>query len=96
MSSIHTTTQEPANGRGTDFVAVEGGAEQYSGGNLLVVAYAIIWIAVFAWIFLLWRKQRALTQRLDGLQAAIDRTADVRAGANDGGSKVAPASSAAP
>lgn len=93
MSSLHTTMQEPANGRGTDFVAVEGSAEQYNGGNLLVVAYAIIWVSVLAWILLLWRKQRALTQRLDGLEAAIDRAVDARSGAGAKGTAAGAATS---
>ncbi len=60
--------------RTTDFTAVEGN-EQYSGGTLLVVAYLAIWAILMAWIFLLWRKATALSARVDGLEAAIDRAA---------------------
>jgi CcmD family protein len=78
-------TSAPAAGtpddRATDFRAVEGTpAEQFSGGRLLVEAYAAIWVILLAWIFLLWRKQASLAQRLDGLEAAIDR-ADKKAAA---------------
>lgn len=62
-------------GRATEFTAVEGGNERYSGSTLLVEAYAAIWLILMAWIFMLWKKQATLTARLDGLEAAIDRAA---------------------
>ena len=34
--------------RATEFTAVEGG-EEYSGGSLLVEAYAAIWLILMAW-----------------------------------------------
>lgn len=71
-------------GRSTEFVAVQGVGEEYSGYTLLVEAYAAIWVLLMAWIFLLWRKQALLSGRLDGLEAAIDRAAAT-------GAKVAPA-----
>jgi hypothetical protein len=61
--------------RATEFTAVQGGNERYSGQTLLVEAYAAIWLILMAWLFLLWRKQATLTERLDGLEAAIDRAA---------------------
>lgn len=70
-----TQPQAPApDDRATEFKAIEGG-ESYSGNTLLVEAYAAIWLLLFAWIWLLWRKQAALGARLDGLEAAIDRAA---------------------
>jgi len=67
-------TQSSPDNRATDFKPVEGAAaEQYSGGKLMVEAYAAIWLILLAWIYLLWRKQASLAQRLDGLEAAIDR-----------------------
>lgn len=67
-----------ANDRSTEFVAVENGTEQYSGGKLLVIAYISIWVLLAGWIFLLWRKQQALGTRLDGLESAIDRASAAR------------------
>ena len=61
--------------RATEFTAVEGGNQQYSGSTLLVEAYAAIWLILMVWLFMLWRKQASLTARLDGLEAAIDRAA---------------------
>lgn len=63
-----------ADDRAETFRAVEGG-ETYSGATLLVEAYAAIWLILFAWIYMLWRKQSDLGKRLDGLEAAIDRAA---------------------
>ena len=61
--------------RATQFTAVDPNAEQYSGSTLLVEAYAAIWIILMAWIFLLWRKQASLAERLDDLERTIDRAA---------------------
>lgn len=61
--------------RATEFTAVDGGNEHYAGSTLLVEAYAAIWVILMVWLFLLWRKQATLTDRLDGLEAAIDRAA---------------------
>ena len=69
--------------RATQFQAVQGG-ETYSGMNLMVGAYAAIWVILMAWIFLLWKKQQSLTMRLDGLEAAIDRAAASKEGKADG------------
>jgi hypothetical protein len=60
--------------RATEFTAVDGG-EHYAGSTLLVEAYAAIWLVMMAWIFLLWRKQATLGERLDGLERTIDRAA---------------------
>lgn len=61
--------------RATEFTAVDGTSEHYAGSTLLVEAYAAIWVILMLWLFLLWRKQATLTDRLDGLEAAIDRAA---------------------
>jgi hypothetical protein len=70
------TTQQTPNDRATTFQAVEGNkTEQYSGNTLLVSAYALLWIVLFAWIALLWRKQSALTRRLGELERVLDGAA---------------------
>ncbi len=73
-SSTPPTPAAPAD-RATEFTAVDGG-EHYSGSTLLVVAYAAIWLILMVWIFMLWRKQATLSDRLDGLERTIDRAAD--------------------
>lgn len=64
-----TTSSSP-----NEYKAVQGG-EQYSGEKLMIGAYAAIWVVLMAWIYLLWRKQAALGERLDGLERTIDRAA---------------------
>ena len=62
--------------RATSFQAVQGNAkEQYSGGALLVTAYAALWVVLFAWIAIVWRKQGALGTRLADLERVIDKAA---------------------
>jgi hypothetical protein len=64
--------------RATSFQAVQGEAEHYSGETLLVSAYAVLWVIVLAWVALVWRKQAALTLRLDDLEKVIDEAAKKR------------------
>jgi hypothetical protein len=62
--------------RSTTFTAVEGNAkEQYSGGTLLVTAYAALWVVLFAWVAIVWRKQGALNMRLLDLERVLDKAA---------------------
>ncbi len=62
--------------RGTTFVPVEGGStEQHSGATLLIEAYAVLWIILMTWLFLLWRKQSTLHAKLDDLERTLDRAA---------------------
>jgi hypothetical protein len=75
--------QPPSPGdRSTTFQAVEGNqAEQYSGATLLVVAYSALWIILFAWVAIVWRKQSALGERLGDLEKVIaesSRTSETR------------------
>jgi CcmD family protein len=69
-------TQPTPNDRATEFQAVQGNpTEQYSGAVLLVAAYAVLWVVVFAWVALMWRKQRTLDTRLAELEAVLDKAA---------------------
>lgn len=71
-----TPSSTPDN-RSTSFQAVEGNAkEQYSGGALLVTAYAALWVVLFAWVAIVWRKQGALNVRLVDLERVIDKAAE--------------------
>lgn len=79
-----STTKQPAaaDDRATEFKAVEGTGEQFNGYTLMVEAYAAIWLILMAWLVLIWRKQVALTSRVEGLEGAIARAAGKRPGAN--------------
>ncbi len=61
--------------RATTFQAVKGEPEHYSGETLLVSAYAVLWVIVLAWVASVWRKQAALTTRLDDLERVLDDAA---------------------
>jgi hypothetical protein len=61
--------------RATTFQAVKGEPEHYSGETLLVSAYAILWVIVLVWVASVWRKQAALTTRLDDLERVLDDAA---------------------
>jgi hypothetical protein len=70
------TTEQTPNERSTTFQAVPANqAEHYSGAVLLVSAYAILWVVLFVWIALVWRKQSALGARLDDLERVLDKAA---------------------
>jgi hypothetical protein len=64
--------------RATTFQAVKGEPEHYSGETLLVTAYAVLWVILLVWVALVWRKQAALTLRLDDLERVIDDAAKKR------------------
>lgn len=47
--------------------------EAHSGTQLLVTAYTAIWIIAMLFVLVMWFRQRALANRLDVLERAIDR-----------------------
>ncbi len=57
--------------RSTEFRAVEGGAEGMSGETLLVEAYAALWIILFAFIFVSWRRQSRIDARVGELERLV-------------------------
>jgi CcmD family protein len=81
MVTMLTWQAQPAtpDDRATSFQAVPANqAEQYSGGTLLVAAYAALWIVLFAWVAVVWRKQAALHERLADLEKVIDKASTAR------------------
>jgi len=64
-----------AGDRSTEFTAVDPKVEQFSGPTLVVEAYAAIWVILMGWLFFQWRRQAALSERLDDLERTIDRAA---------------------
>ena len=47
--------------------------ESYSGETLVVLAYAFVWIAVFVFVAVAWRRTRGLESRLDQLERALEK-----------------------
>ena len=81
MSQADTSQQPSQTGggapddRATSFQAVKGEPEHYNGATLLVTAYAALWVILILWVAFVWRKQAALTARLDDLERVIDDAA---------------------
>ena len=61
--------------RSTEFQATTGGPEVQSGEVLLVQAYVAIWLLLFGFLAILWRRQRSLHVRLDAIDRVLDRAA---------------------
>jgi hypothetical protein len=71
---MHVEIQPTADDRATDFTAVDGNTgEHYSGYTLMVVAYALIWVILMGWLLRIWQHTSNLTQRVAGLESAIER-----------------------
>ena len=67
--------------RSTTFRPVQGGTELQSGEKLLVEAYAAIWLILFGFIFLSWRRQKKLDARIVDLEREIVRSRGAAQGA---------------
>jgi CcmD family protein len=62
-------TTDAAEDRAQSFQAVSGGVqEDVPGGPLLVIAYALVWIAVFGYVFRLVRLQKGMDDSLARLE----------------------------
>lgn len=72
-----TQTQESKTvaDRSTEFVAVQGGEETTSAAGLLTAAYAVMWLAVFGFVFLTSRRLKHMQGRVDEIESAL-RKAD--------------------
>lgn len=61
-----------ADARKSEFRPVTGGEELQSGEKLLVEAYAAVWAIVFALVFVWIRRHRALSERVERLERALE------------------------
>lgn len=57
----------------TEFKPVEPGGETTSGATLLIEAYALMWLVVFVFILMSWRRLKAVDARIAELHKAIDK-----------------------
>lgn len=48
--------------------------QMQSGEALLVEAYMVIWVLVLGYVFLAWRRTRALEDKMETLEAALQKT----------------------
>jgi CcmD family protein len=71
-SSLPVPTSSTApDDRSSGFTAVEGGTEVRNGTVLMVEAYAAIWLILFGFIWLTYRRQRKLDSRIVDLENAL-------------------------
>ena len=73
IAQVGESSQSAPDNRSTSFQAVQGEREHYSGEVLLVSAYAVAWVVLFAWVVMAWRKQGALDVRLRDLEREIEK-----------------------
>lgn len=48
--------------------------QMQSGEALLVEAYMVIWVLVLGYVFLAWRRTRAIEDKMETLEAALQKT----------------------
>lgn len=70
-SAVPASAAASAQERATEFRPIEGGASTHSGTVLLVEAYAAIWVILFAFLWMTFRRQRQLDSRIAELERAI-------------------------
>jgi hypothetical protein len=66
--------------RSTQFVAVEGGGDTTSAEALLVSAYLIMWALLLTFVWLTWRRQQKMEDRVTDLERALGETRSASAG----------------
>ncbi|HEU5076485.1 MAG TPA: CcmD family protein [Polyangiaceae bacterium] len=67
-TSLQTPTKTPS-----EFVPVEGGSDTTSAESLLIIAYIAMWLLFFGLLAMTQRRQKALTDKIDRLEQALER-----------------------
>jgi CcmD family protein len=57
--------------KSTEFVPDPGGAPSTDAGTMLVVAYCALWLILFGFILLGWRRQKRIAERLERLEKTL-------------------------
>ena len=65
-----TTSTAPAE-RATEFQPVQTGGETTSASSLLVTAYLLMWAILLGFVFLGWRRQARVENRISELEKAL-------------------------
>jgi CcmD family protein len=63
---------QPPSSEGFEKVSQLPAVEQLPAAPLLMVAYAFIWVAVLAYVFLLWRRLASVDRELAELRRAVE------------------------
>jgi CcmD family protein len=83
-ASSHAHAQDAAEERATSFQSVPGAVkEDIAGGPLLLAAYAVVWLALFGYVFRLVRLHRGVEDSMARLERAVSST-PVREDSHDG------------
>lgn len=72
-------TEQTVSDRSSEFVAVEGGQETASAGGLLVAAYILMWVAVFAFVWMTKKRLGGISSRLSDLELALKKADEASA-----------------
>jgi CcmD family protein len=71
--SAQDATAEPGD-RAASFQAVSGGTqEDVAGGPLMLLAYALVWLVVFGYVYRINRLQRGVEANVERLERSIAR-----------------------
>jgi CcmD family protein len=71
-AQAQTTADSAAQDRAQSFEAVSGAVkEDIAGGPLMLAAYAVVWLALFGYVFRLVRLQRGLEDNLTRVEQAV-------------------------
>ncbi len=66
------TLQASPQGRSSEFVAVTGAqAETTSASTMLVTAYALFWLLLLVFVWMTWRRQQSLSDRLRQIESRV-------------------------
>ena len=64
--------ERPEEGRSAAFESVRGPMrESVPGGRLLVIAYGIVWVALFGYVGMQWRRQAKLSDELGRIEKLL-------------------------
>ncbi len=67
----HVPLQGTPAERATQFIPVAGGGEASSATHLLVAAYLLMWAALIGFLWLTWRRQVRIEEKLATLDKAV-------------------------
>jgi len=71
--TTHSISLQPPTKTPSEFVPVEGGSDSTSAESLLIIAYVAMWLLFFGFLAMTYRRQKALTQKVDRLEQALKR-----------------------
>jgi hypothetical protein len=72
LQEPQTTTSQAPEGRATEFQPVHNGAgETTSASSLLITAYLLMWAILIGFVFLSWRRQARVENRISELEKAL-------------------------